>query len=107
MGKKNQVGTISKNNLSVFNLCKYKAGATTARTVAWLVDCGMPDKFAINRVIATEKRMIETMVKENNSAPKSSFPMVVAVAFPAIMAPKKTVIPNRPGIKLFLITLEP
>ena len=34
-------------------------------------------------------------------------PIVVAVPLPASIAPKKTIIPNKPGIKLFLITFEP
>jgi hypothetical protein len=41
------------------------------------------------------------------SGESSSFPMVVAVDFPASIAPKKTMIPNKPGIKLRRITLAP
>lgn len=83
------------------------AGATSASTVAWLVDCGMPDKLAIKRAIATENRIIETMVNDIISGANKPFPMVVAVPFPAIIAPRKTITPNSPGIKLFRMTFAP
>ena len=103
----NHVGIISKNSLSVFKEFKYRATALTDNTVDWLVDWGIPAKFAINSEIATEKRIIETTVNDIISGDNKPLPIVVAVPFPAIIAPRKTIIPNSPGIKLFLITLAP
>ncbi|MBC8490671.1 MAG: hypothetical protein H8D45_32040, partial [Bacteroidetes bacterium] len=55
----------------------------------------------------TEKRIIENIVKLIISGASNPFPIVVAVPFPAIIAPKKTIIPNNPGIALFLIIFDP
>ena len=41
------------------------------------------------------------------SGASNSFPIVVAVLFPAKIAPRNTIIPNKPGIRFFLITLAP
>ena len=83
------------------------AAAVTDKTVAWLVDCGMPNKFAIRSAMATENRIIETTVKLIISGANNPLPIVVAVPFPAMMAPRKTIIPNNPGMRLFLIILAP
>ena len=107
MGKINHVGSISKKSLSVFNVLKYTAGAVTAKTVAWLVDWGIPNKFAINNAIATENRIIETKEKVIKSGDRISLPTVVAVPLPATIAPINTIIPNKPGIKPFLIMFAP
>ena len=83
------------------------AAAVTDITVAWLVDWGIPNKLEISRAIAAENRMIDTTVKLIISGANNPFPTVVAVPFPAIIAPRKTMIPNNPGIKLFLIIFAP
>lgn len=83
------------------------AAAVTDKTVAWLVDCGIPNKLAINSAVATENKMIETTVRLIISGANKPFPTVVAVPFPAIIAPRKTIIPNSPGIKPFLIIFAP
>ena len=103
----NQVGMITKNNFSVCRSLKYKATAETDNTVDWLVDCGIPARFAINNEKDTDNRMIETTGTDIISGDSKPFPTVVAVAFPARMAPRKTIIPKRPGIRLFLMTFAP
>jgi hypothetical protein len=67
----------------------------------------MPKRFAINNDTATEKRIIVTTTNDIISDGRISFPTVVAVPFPAIIAPKKTIIPNNPGIRDFLIAFPP
>ena len=83
------------------------AGATMESTVAWLVDCGIPARLAINKEMATENKMIETTVNDIISGFSNPLPTVVAVPLPAIIAPRNTMIPNKPGIKLFRITFAP
>jgi hypothetical protein len=75
--------------------------------VDWLVDCGIPNKLAISNEIETEKRIMETTLRVIISGCSNSLPMVAAVPFPAIIAPKKTMIPNKPGIRLLRSTLAP
>jgi hypothetical protein len=67
----------------------------------------MPAILAISRDMDTENRMIETSVRFISSGSSNPLPMVVAVCFPAINAPRNTIIPYKPGIALFLITLAP
>lgn len=55
----------------------------------------------------TEKRIMETTFRVIISGASNSFPMVTEVPFPAKIAPKKTITPNNPGIKLLRSTLAP
>ena len=64
-------------------------------------------RFANKRLIATENKIMDTRVKVIISAGSNSFPTVTAVALPAINAPANTMIPKKPGIKLFLIIFAP
>lgn len=83
------------------------ATAVTDNTVDWLVDCGIPNKLATSSEMETEKRIIETILRDIISGASSSLPIVTAVPFPATIAPKKTIIPNKPGIKLRRSTFAP
>ena len=53
------------------------AGATMDSTVAWLVDCGIPARLAINKEMATENKMIETTVNDIISGFNNPLPTVV------------------------------
>lgn len=86
---------------------KYMATAVTDNTVDWLVDCGIPNKLAISKEIETEKRIMVTTFRDIISGDSNSFPIVVAVDFPARIAPKKTMMPNNPGIRLLRSTFAP
>jgi hypothetical protein len=106
-GSMNQVGMISNHNLCVLSSEKYIAGAETASTVDWLVDCGIPKIFAINREIATENKIIDTRVNDIRSGSRISLPRVVEVCFPATNAPIKTIMPKSPGMAVFLTIFAP
>ena len=106
-GKINLAGIISNISFSDCSFSKYIATAATDNTVDWLVDCGIPKKLAMSREMETEKRMIETTFPDIIPGGNNSFPMMVDVAFPAIIAPKNTIIPKSHGIKLRRITLAP
>ena len=67
----------------------------------------MPARLATRREIATEKRIIETIGKVIRAGSIISLPIVDAVSFPAMIAPRKTIIPNRPGIRFLFITFAP
>lgn len=106
-GKINQAGIISRNNLSELSLSKYMATAVTDKTVDWLVDCGIPNKLATSNEMETENNMMVTTFRDIISGESNSLPIVVAVDFPASIAPKKTIIPNNPGIRLLRSTFAP
>ena len=106
-GRINQAGIISKKSLLVLSFSKNVAAAATAKTVDWLVDCGIPNKLATKSEMETEKRIIDTTIRDMNSGASNSLPMVIAVPLPARMAPKNTITPNKPGIKLLRSTFAP
>ena len=83
------------------------AAADTAITVDWLVDCGMPKRLATRSEMDTENKMMDTMLYDIILGSSKSFPRVVAVAFPAIRAPKNTMIPNKPAMALRRMAFAP
>jgi hypothetical protein len=67
----------------------------------------MPARFAISRDIATAKKTIETTTLLMREGFKIPVPRVFAVSLPANIAPKKTIIPNNPGIRLLRMAFAP
>ena len=63
--------------------------------------------MAINREDATETRMIEVKVKFMTSLGKIPSPIVTDTFLPAMRAPRKTKMPNNPGIKSLRMMLAP
>ena len=63
--------------------------------------------MATNNEIETEKRIMVTTFRDIISGESNSLPMVVAVDLPANIAPKKTMIPNNPGMRLLRSTFAP
>jgi hypothetical protein len=61
----------------------------------------------MNKVIPTEPNIIVTNSQLIKAGGIKSFPKVAEVAFPATIAPKKTIIPKSPGIIDFRITFDP
>jgi hypothetical protein len=63
--------------------------------------------LAMRREIATDRSIIDTSVKFIKSGSRSSFPKVFDVCCPPIRAPKKTMMPNNPGIAALRIIFAP